>query len=433
MDTKHPWEVLAERLGAEVHRGLRGKVPVVQVRVGHTIVTADAMHGETLMPATRVRAFYVDDGSFRFSLRSAAVSTELGKIFFGMQDIRVGDRSFDRRFVLQGEDEARTRALFGRPRVLELLAGFWNLTLTAGPADKFWRDSYVRGDVDGLNEISFRSETRLSAERLERIFGLFREILHGLGLADDREDDVGQLVSSLRARGGTIHELHVLLWDGDAPRREAAELLGERQDPEAVEALMEVLSDPDAKLRLAAVEALGRIGDARAVAPLAGLLADRTRVAATVVDLRAEWALERLGAGDLVAAFHRALRGEDEALRRCVYTYRASGPVARALVAVMEGSDLHAAEAAGRTLGRMGVMEVVPELRRIQRTTGWDRTREASRQAIADLESMASLPRPVEPEPGGRDTLPRAAGAPDPDTTTLPRAAPRDGDEAPRS
>jgi HEAT repeat protein len=45
----------------------------------------------------------------------------------------------------------------------------------------------------------------------------------------------------------------------------------------ALDLLVEVLGDYDRDLRLAAVEALGRLGDARAVTPLMSMLSDDDR------------------------------------------------------------------------------------------------------------------------------------------------------------
>jgi HEAT repeat protein len=57
-------------------------------------------------------------------------------------------------------------------------------------------------------------------------------------------------------------------------RRAAAEALGEIGDPRAVDALLGALNDPDALLRCEAVVALGRIRDARAVPRLQVALRD---------------------------------------------------------------------------------------------------------------------------------------------------------------
>jgi len=115
MDPEHPWVELAEELGAEVQPNWPGnRVPVIQRRVANAFITAE---GDGF-GNTQVRAVYPGNGGFDFDLRSSRISTELGRMLFGTQDLIVGDKSFDRRFVVRGSDEARTRAFFGRPRVM---------------------------------------------------------------------------------------------------------------------------------------------------------------------------------------------------------------------------------------------------------------------------------------------------------------------------
>jgi len=78
-------------------------------------------------------------------------------------------------------------------------------------------------------------------------------------------------------------------------RREVAADLGERRDPEAVDALLEIVETEryDAVLSIA-IEALGKLGDGRAVAPLQGIYADRSLDDFVRRDAAA--ALEALGA-----------------------------------------------------------------------------------------------------------------------------------------
>lgn len=418
-DSEHSWVTLAEKLGGEIHfRNVPGG-PVIQVPVGRVRLTADSSVSG-LIYVTRTRALYVSASGFHFRIRSARASTELGKMIFGMQDILTGDPHFDRRFVVQGNDVERTRDLFSRPRIRDLVSEHRTINLVAHPVSRWSGGGALSGDTEGIDELYFLASGPLPGDRLERVIELYRAILEGLEEGERRgRDDVEMTMARLDARGGVISQLGLVLWDGDGPRRDAATRLGRLGDTRAVPSLAAALDADDADLRAAAAGALGRLGDERATGPLVGLLADRARSGTTTVSEVAKKALETLGAGDLVAAFRRALEGDGRPLRRRVGG-RATH-VAKALLAVLEGSDLHVAEEAGKVLGWLGVMSVLAELRRIERTTGWDRTRTACQKAIIDLESMASLPRPADPHPGGEDTLPRVAGAPDRDITTLPR------------
>jgi len=63
-----------------------------------------------------------------------------------------------------------------------------------------------------------------------------------------------------------------LKWGNGMTRWLAAEKLGESRDPLAVDGLIEALTDRDKYVRQAVAEALGKIGDARAVTPLIAAL-----------------------------------------------------------------------------------------------------------------------------------------------------------------
>jgi len=85
----------------------------------------------------------------------------------------------------------------------------------------------------------------------------------------------------------------------------------------ALTSLSAALGARDKYLPTSAAEALGRIGDVRAIGPLAALLSDGTRAKFARED--AARALGRIGGGEAVAALEKALPGaEDEFLAQAV-------------------------------------------------------------------------------------------------------------------
>jgi HEAT repeat protein len=80
------------------------------------------------------------------------------------------------------------------------------------------------------------------------------------------------------------HFMQLLSDDDEVSRWKAAEALGRMGDPRAVDELISTLWDDDARVRLKAAWALGQIGDRRAYAPLQRLYR-----------MENEWAQEIIG------------------------------------------------------------------------------------------------------------------------------------------
>ena len=130
-------------------------------------------------------------------------------------------------------------------------------------------------------------------------------------------------------------------------RREAVEALGLIGDARAVEPLIARLGDEDSSVRYRAVEALGLIGDARAVEPLIAKLGDES----SVVRRGSAEALEKCGwkptADGDGAAYWIALDRFDECLRL--------GAVAmEALIARLGEGDLGVRRSVAEALAKCG-------------------------------------------------------------------------------
>lgn len=106
------------------------------------------------------------------------------------------------------------------------------------------------GYPEGIDELSFReSGVVTDVGHLVSLFELFDVLLPRLDPAvRGYEEDVDLLVRRLTAPGGRVQApgTNLLLWDGDAPRRDAG----------AVEPLISVLEDDDEALVVASAEAL---------------------------------------------------------------------------------------------------------------------------------------------------------------------------------
>ena len=414
------WRRLAREVGGRFHEGGILSSHAVQARADDWLITLD-LHAlserATTGTVTRLRAPYFNPEGFRFEIYRATFLTGLWKGMGMMhEDIEVGHPRFDQDFVIKGNAPGRVRRLFDNERIRRLIDTQPRIRMAVksheGVFSKF---------PAGVDELHFEADgTMKDLRRLRLLFDLFAEVLRELcheGKA--YEDDVRIHVRRLRAPGGQIKDRHVI-WEGDAPRRDAAEALGRLRDPVAGPALASVLKDKDTALVARAIEALVRIGDARAIGPLVRRLGDT----ATADDGRpirehVAQALQRLGEGALVDAFLTVSDGDFTGIKAYKGEHRAE-----IIDALCNSIRWRTATHPANALAEIHAVEALPRLRAILSNYGGrNPTGQAIAAAIRKLEARASLPRAAAAADVEVDTLPRAAGEPGPDTATLPRGA----------
>lgn len=391
----------------------------VQACVKDWIITLDTYTvstGKSSVTYTRLRAPYVNPEGFRFTIYRAGLFSALGK-FFGMLDIEVGVPEFDRDFIIKVSEPTApniraVRALFANERVRELITAQPAIYLTVKDDEGYFKQHFPAG----VDELWFQVVGVIKdTDRLKSLFDLFGETLNHLcHLGSAYENSVELFIRALEAPGGEIRDGNTLLWDGNKPRRDAAEGLGKLRDPAAVPVLMSVLEDDDVVLRAKAVSALADIGDRRAVRALIRLLG-------SPLGLGAADALRRFGENELVNAFVKTLQGDSSGFG---YLKQCDRPeVITALLGALDATDasvVHVAEA----LAFLGVIEALPKLRSRSRDLSFanEQLESAWHEAIAKLEAHAALPRPVDAAAHTTQTLPRSAEASSQSTDTLPRA-----------
>ena len=112
------WERLSREIDGEFVAGSFWKRGKVQKRVDHWTITLDTVsrqhgeHGHAMY--TRLRAPFANPEGFRFTVYQAGFFSRLGRTL-GMQDVEIGDATFDDAFVVWGNDESMLVALFADP------------------------------------------------------------------------------------------------------------------------------------------------------------------------------------------------------------------------------------------------------------------------------------------------------------------------------
>lgn len=175
------WQQLATDMRASFVDGgfWKGGAKVEASHAEWRITLESAMIGK--VPATLMRAPFVNPDGFRFRVYRKQLFSELGKML-GMQDVEVGQPEFDRDFVIQGTDEAKLRRLFGHARIRDLIAAQPDIHFTVEEAPGIWsRDLFAKVPPADVNTLSFLTGGVIQdKERLRLLFDLFAETLDEL-------------------------------------------------------------------------------------------------------------------------------------------------------------------------------------------------------------------------------------------------------------
>ncbi len=117
------WRQLSGEIGGRYVEGTCWKGEKVEATHDEWTVTLDKMvvsTGKVVVVYTRIRAPYVNPDGFRFRIYRKSIFSGIAKAL-GMQDVEVGQPVFDEHFIIKGNDEAKLRELFSRPRIRELI------------------------------------------------------------------------------------------------------------------------------------------------------------------------------------------------------------------------------------------------------------------------------------------------------------------------
>jgi len=117
------WRQIASDIGGEYQDGGLFGRDVLRYQSGDWEITLDTFTetgGDDSTTYTRMRAPFVNKDGLSFKIHRAGLSAPIGT-FLGIQDIQIGDPSFDEKFVIQGNDYTKVRWLLGDARLKELI------------------------------------------------------------------------------------------------------------------------------------------------------------------------------------------------------------------------------------------------------------------------------------------------------------------------
>ncbi len=151
----------------------------IVAKSAHWIIRLDTFHfgsdGNSI--GTRMRACYVSKDAFRFSIHRAGVLSHIGQLL-GMQDVLIGDESFDRHFVVKTTSVPQIKKLLSDSAVKSLFES------------QPWPTQIEARDDDGItgvpippnvDELYFHDGLVITdSDRLHNLFKLFTALLQRL-------------------------------------------------------------------------------------------------------------------------------------------------------------------------------------------------------------------------------------------------------------
>jgi hypothetical protein len=173
------WRQLSDEIGArhvESTFWKGGKVEATHREWTVTLDTYTVSTGKTYITYTRMRAPYVNPLGFRFTIYRKGVFSDIAKRL-GMQDIEIGDATFDDAFIVKATDEGQVRALLAVPRVRDLIAAQPEIKFSVKD-DEGW---FATKFPEGVDELCFEvAHVIKDIELLTQLFELFAVTLDEL-------------------------------------------------------------------------------------------------------------------------------------------------------------------------------------------------------------------------------------------------------------
>lgn len=124
----------------------------------------------------RVRMEFKSRDDLQFRLTHQYLIDIIGKIF-GLQDIQIGDKLFDRSFLIKGNDEFKVQALLSNEVVKEMILAQKDIHLQVLKGEGVYNEPIREGN----SMLYFLSKTTVKdIEDLNRLLKLYKEVIDQL-------------------------------------------------------------------------------------------------------------------------------------------------------------------------------------------------------------------------------------------------------------
>jgi hypothetical protein len=183
------WQQLSQKIEAHY---VKNEPPVrskIVAKVDSWTVTMDTHIIQTYhdkFEYLRMRAPFVNADGFRFQIHQEHLSDTIGKIL-GLQDVTTGHEEFDKKFIVQTNNEDKIKKLVSNKRIREIIKANPNINIEVKADDGYFSTEFP----DGVDELYLLCEDATQdAAKMEELYELFSEVLHQLcHIGSAYEDD----------------------------------------------------------------------------------------------------------------------------------------------------------------------------------------------------------------------------------------------------
>ena len=178
---KEIWENLAKNLGARFRDGGIFEHHEILLESGswqiildtYEVFKKDSMESTIY---TRMRAPFINRDDFYFKIYNEDFFSPVRKIL-GLQDIIVGNKLFDDLYMIQSNDEEKTKALLSSPKIQKLIHSIDKIDLEILDSEGIFKENYP----ENVDTVYFQCANRIdNIKKLKDLFNLFSEILKRL-------------------------------------------------------------------------------------------------------------------------------------------------------------------------------------------------------------------------------------------------------------
>jgi hypothetical protein len=173
------WDRLSQELGGEFvdRRGWRHDK--IKVRDGEWTITIDlhshaGYKSEALF--TRIRVPFVNEEGLHFRIFRQGMLDTIGARL-GVQDIIIGDETFDRAFMIQGDDEEKIKALLADDDLRAEMLAEPDLHMTLRDSGDWFSEEFPEGVDELVLEIANEVTDK---QRIKRLYDIVARTLHHL-------------------------------------------------------------------------------------------------------------------------------------------------------------------------------------------------------------------------------------------------------------